>query len=275
MPSCQFVKIIYNDYIERKLLIVMAKIISVVNQKGGTGKTTTVVNLSTALARFGKKVLVVDFDPQGNATSGIGVKLKEGEHGIYEFLCDQKLPHEVIRNSQTKNLDVLPATESLAGANIEFISLEQREFLLEKKLNMIKNNYDYILIDCPPSLGIITINGIVASRDILVPVQCEYYSLEGLGQLLNTINMIWKNLQPELHILGVVLTMHHPRIRLVREVVSEVRKNFPYRVFKTVIPRNIKLAEAPSFGKSIIDYAEKSSGAVAYVNLAKEIISFE
>lgn len=252
----------------------MARIISIVNQKGGTGKTTTAVNLSTALAKLGKKVLIVDFDPQGNATSGIGVKIGEQDHGIYEVLCDQKSVEEVIRETYIKNLHVLPATESLAGANIEFVNANEREFLLEKKLNLIRDKYDYIFIDCPPSLGIITINGIVASRDVLVPVQCEYYSLEGLGQLLNTINMIWKNIQPELHVLGVVLTMHHPRIRLVNEVVAEVRKNFPYRVFKTVIPRNIKLAEAPSFGKSVIDYSKKSSGSLAYMNLAKEIASF-
>lgn len=253
----------------------MSRIISIVNQKGGTGKTTTAVNLSTALAKIGKKVLVVDFDPQGNASSGIGIKIKELKYGIYEVLCGQKEPKEVIKNTYVKNLDVLPSTESLAGANIEFVSLDNREFLLDKKLELIKKDYDYIFIDCPPSLGIITINGIVASRDVLVPVQCEYYSLEGLGQLLNTVNMIWKNLQPELHVLGVVLTMHHPRIRLVQEVVEEVRKNFPYRVFKTVIPRNISLAEAPSFGKSVIDYAASSTGAKAYNNLAKEIVSFE
>lgn len=253
----------------------MSRIISIVNQKGGTGKTTTAVNLSTALAKLGKKVLIVDFDPQGNAGSGIGIRIKEVKYGIYEVLCEQKSPEEVIKKTYVENLDILPATESLAGANIEFVNLENREFLLERKLSLIKDKYDYVFIDCPPSLGIITINGIVASRDVLVPVQCEYYSLEGLGQLLNTINMIWKNLQPELHVLGVVLTMHHPRIRLVREVVTEVRKNFPYRVFKTVIPRNIKLAEAPSFGKSIIDYAKKSSGASAYLDLAKEIVSFE
>jgi len=253
----------------------MTRIVSIVNQKGGTGKTTTAVNLSASLARLGKKVLIVDFDPQGNATSGIGIRLSDNDYGIYEVLCDQKSPEEVIKNTYIKNLDVLPATESLAGANIEFVNAENREFLLEKKINLIKDNYDYIFIDCPPSLGIITINGIVASRDILVPVQCEYYSLEGLGQLLNTVNMIWKNLQPDLHVLGVVLTMYHSRLKLAREVVNEVRKNFPYRVFKTFIPRNISLAEAPSFGKSIIDYATSSSGAKAYNNLAKEVISFE
>lgn len=253
----------------------MTRIVSIVNQKGGTGKTTTAVNLSTALARLGKKVLIVDFDPQGNATSGIGIKLSENDHGIYEVLCDQKAPEDVIKKTYVDNLDVMPATESLAGANIEFVNADNREFLLEKKINLIKDKYDYIFIDCPPSLGIITINGIVASRDILVPVQCEYYSLEGLGQLLNTVNMIWKNLQPDLHVLGVVLTMHHSRLRLAREVVNEVRKNFPYRVFKTFIPRNIRLAEAPSFGKSIVDYAASSSGAKAYNDLAKEVVSFE
>ncbi len=253
----------------------MNRIVSVVNQKGGTGKTTTTVNLSASLARLGKKVLIVDFDPQGNATSGIGVKLGENDYGIYEVLCDQKTPAEVIKHTYIDNLDIMPATESLAGANIEFVNTESREFLLEKKINLIKDKYDYIFIDCPPSLGIITINGIVASRDILVPVQCEYYSLEGLGQLLNTVNMIWKNLQPDLHVLGVVLTMHHARLRLAKEVVNEVRKNFPYRVFKTSIPRNISLAEAPSFGKSIIDYAASSTGAKAYNDLAKEIVSFE
>ena len=253
----------------------MAKIISVVNQKGGTGKTTTTINLAAALAKQGKKVLIVDFDPQGNATSGIGTKLKNDQPGIYEVLCDDSPVDSVIKKTYVKNLHILPATESLAGANIEFINLENREFLLERKLDEVKDRYDYILIDCPPSLGIITINGIVASRDILVPVQCEYYSLEGLSQLLGTINMIWSNLQPDLHIMGVVLTMYHSRYKLVNEVETEVRKNFPYRVFETVIPRSISMAEAPSFGKSIMDYSKKSTGSKAYMDLAKEIISFE
>jgi len=253
----------------------MAKIISIVNQKGGTGKTTTAINLGAALAILGRKVLLVDFDPQGNATSGLGVKLKENEYGVYEVLAQGKSIFGALKKTSHKNLDVLPSTESLAGATVEFINLENREFLLQDALKLIENQYDYVLIDCPPSLDILTINGLCASRDVLVPVQCEYYALEGLTQLLKTINLVWKNMQPELHILGVVLTMHHSRIKLSNEVIFEVRKNFPYRVFKTVIPRNVRLAEAPSFGKSIFDYEKGSSGAKAYFALAQEIISFE
>lgn len=253
----------------------MAKIIAIVNQKGGTGKTTTAINLGAALALLSRKVLLVDFDPQGNATSGLGVRLKNGEYGIYEVLTQGREISGAIKKTHLKNLDILPSTESLAGGNVEFVDLENREFLLRLALKSIENQYDYILIDCPPSLGILTINGLCAARDVLVPVQCEYYALEGLSQLLKTINLVWKNMQPELHILGVVLTMHHSRIKLSNEVISEVRKNFPYRVFKTVIPRNVRLAEAPSFGKSIFDYEKNSSGAKAYWNLAQEIIEFE
>jgi chromosome partitioning protein len=253
----------------------MAKIISIVNQKGGTGKTTTTINLGAALSFLNKKVLLVDFDPQGNATSGLGVKLNENEYGIYEVLAQEKFIRDAIKKTYLKNLDILPSTESLAGGNIEFVNLENREFLLQSALKLIENQYDYILIDCPPSLGILTINGLCASKDVLVPVQCEYYALEGLTQLLKTINLVWKNMQPELHILGVLLTMHHLRIKLSNEVISEVRKNFPYRVFKTVIPRNIRLAEAPSFGKSIFNYEKNSTGAKAYQALAQEIIGFE
>lgn len=253
----------------------MSRIISIMNQKGGTGKTTTAINLSAALANFNRKVLLVDFDPQGNASSGLGIDIKKIKYGIYEVLCGEKKCEDVIIKSYIKNLDILPTTEALAGANIEFVNLEDREFLLQKTLKEVENKYDYIFIDCPPSLGILTINSLVASYDVLVPVQCEYYSLEGLGQLLNTINMVWKSARPELHVLGVVLTMFHSRINLTREVVEEVRKNFPYRVFKTVIPRNVSLAEAPSFGKSVLDYEKNSAGAEAYKKLAKEIISFE
>lgn len=252
----------------------MAKVISLVNQKGGTGKTTTAINLGAALAEIGRTVLLVDFDPQGNATSGLGIKITQ-EKGIYEVLTEEIFPQEVIQKTSITNLDIIPSTQSLAGANIELVDLERREFRLKESLDLIKNRYDYIFIDCPPSLGLLTINGLVASDDVLVPVQCEYYALEGLSQLLKIINLVWKNLQPELHILGVLLTMHHRRVRLSKEVIWEVRKNFPYRVFETVIPRNIKLAEAPSHGLSILQYDPNSSGAFAYRQLAREIIKFE
>lgn len=253
----------------------MSKIISIVNQKGGTGKTTTAINLSAALAEYGKKVLLIDLDPQGNATSGLGIKVISKEKGVYEVLCNKINASCAIKRTYIRNFDILPSTQSLAGATVEFVNLESREFLLQRALTHVTKKYNYIFIDCPPSLGILTINGLVACQDVLVPVQCEYYALEGLSQLLSTINLVWKNLQPDLYVLGVVLTMHHRRIRLSREVVSEIKKHFPYRVFNTIIPRNISLAEAPSFGRSILQYAPKSPGAEAYRNLAKEILNFE
>ena len=243
-------------------------IIALANQKGGTGKTTTAINLLSALAELEKRVLLVDFDPQGNATSGLGVN---SEKGIYEALSGKASLSELIKRVRSK-FDLIPSTPDLAGANVELVDKEDREFELKNVLENIKENYDYIFIDCPPSLGLLTINGLVAADKVLIPVQCEYYALEGLGQLLETINLVRQNLKPDLEILGALLTMYDKRTRLSKDVVLEMRTQFPYKVFETVIPRNIRLAEAPSFGKSNFEYNSWSEGARAYRNLAKEII---
>lgn len=250
----------------------MLKTIAIVNQKGGTGKTTTAINLSAALAELNKKILLIDFDPQANTTTGLG--FPKDALGVYEVLSGKLKVFEVIKNVRRKNFYLIPSSPSLAGATVELINVEEREYQLKKIITPIENDFDYIFIDCPPSLGILTINALCACEDVLVPVQCEYYALEGLSDLLQTINLVWRNFQPNLHVLGVVLTMHTRRTRLSQEVIWNVRKNFPYRVFETVIPRNVKLAEAPSHGKSIFEYAPESEGAYAYRQLAKEILKF-
>ncbi|MEK7167300.1 MAG: ParA family protein [Patescibacteria group bacterium] len=251
----------------------MAKIISIVNQKGGVGKTTTAVNLGAFLTEFGKSVLLIDFDPQGNASSGVGIELKNREKGIYETLFGEKLFKEIIQpTSFLKNYHIAPSNESLTGATIELINLENREFYLTKAISEIKNNYDYIIIDCPPSLCLLTINALMATDKILIPVQAEYYALEGLGQLLNTISLVQKNLKPELEILGTVITMYDKRNKLSEAVLQELYQHFPYKIFRSVIPRTVKLAEAPSFGQTILQYDPISKGAKAYKKLAMEIL---
>ncbi len=248
------------------------QVISIVNQKGGTGKTTTAVNFSAVLAEAGKKVLLIDFDPQGNASSGVGVKNGEKSKGVYEALTGERDVKDVIKKSYVKNLFVLPTNQSLAGAGIELVNFEDREFRLKNVLEALEDDFDFVLIDCPPSLGLLTINSLVASGFVLIPVQCEYYALEGLGQLLKTIELVKENLQPSLEILGVLLTMHDKRIKLSSEVVQEVQNKFPYRVFESIIPRNVRLAEAPSFGKSVLQYASWSKGARAYRRLGEEVL---
>lgn len=251
----------------------MARVISIVNQKGGTGKTTTAINLGAALADLGKFILLIDFDPQGNASSGLGVKVNIDENrGIYDVLIKEKSPTEVTYSTSIPGLNVLPAGQDLSGANIELVGAENREYKLKEALLEIRNDYDYILIDCPPSLGLLTLNSLVASDEVLIPVQCEYYALEGLGQLLNTIELVKNNLQPDLKVLGALLTMHHKRIKLSTEVVEQVKEHFPYKVFNTVIPRNVDLAEAPSYGTPIIKHAKRSSGSKAYRKLAVEFL---
>ena len=253
----------------------MGRIISVVNQKGGVGKTTTAVNLASFLAGEGKFVLLVDLDPQGNATAGLGVDPREIEKGVYEVISGENNFPDVIKETEIEGLHFVPATMSLAGANIELVNHEKREFLLHNNLLEIKSHYDYIIIDNPPSLGLLTINGLVAANELLVPVQCEYYALEGLGQLMNTVNLVKENLKPEIEILGAILTMYDKRNKLSQEVLLEIYKHFPNKVFRSVIPRNVKLAEAPSHGKPISLYDPKSKGGRAYEKLAREVLLTE
>lgn len=253
----------------------MAKIISLVNQKGGVGKTTTAVNLATYLASAGKFVLLVDLDPQGNASSGLGIDIRSLERNLYHAMISGEHPGNIIVKTGHLGHDVLPSSQDLAGAGIELVHIDNREFKLYDVLRQIRTEYDYIIIDSPPSLGLLTINGLVASDEVIIPVQTEYYALEGLSQLLETINLVRENLQPQLNVMGAVLTMFDKRNRLARQVVREVRDHFPGHVFDSVIPRSVRLAEAPSFGKSILNFDAFSKGARAYKNLAREILEKE
>lgn len=253
----------------------MAKIISLVNQKGGVGKTTSAINLATYLASLGKFVLLVDLDPQGNASSGLGIDIRSVEKSLYHSLVLGEHPQNVIIKTETFGHDLMPSSQDLAGAGVELVHMDNREFRLYNVLREIRTNYDYIIIDSPPSLGLLTINGLVASDEVLIPVQTEYFALEGLSQLLNTIGLVKEHLQPNLNIMGAVLTMYDKRNRLSRQVVKELRDHFPGYVFDSVIPRSVRLAEAPGFGKSILGFDSFSKGARAYKNLAKEVISLE
>lgn len=249
----------------------MGKIISIANQKGGVGKTTTTVNLSTILAKKGKKVLLIDADPQGNATSGLGVE-KKVELSVYDVLVNETPIEETYQETVIKNLIVCPSNISLAGAEVELVSMMSREQRLKEKLDVIKEKFDYIFIDCPPSLGLITLNAFTASDSVLIPVQCEYYALEGLGQLLNTVNLVKKHLNKEIKIEGALLTMYDIRTNLSNQVVKEVKKYFDDKVYKTVIPRNVRLSEAPSYGMPITEYDAHSKGAKSYIKFAKEFL---
>ncbi|MBU2037475.1 AAA family ATPase [Patescibacteria group bacterium] len=253
----------------------MAKIIGVVNQKGGTGKTTTATNLAAFLAALGKYILVVDLDPQANATSGLGFEPEALDKNLYHSLIDDLYPEDVIRKTNLFGYDLIPSGGDLAGAAIELVNLPEREFRLYNLLHRVRTNYDYIIIDCPPSLGLLTINGLTAADEIIVPVQCEYYALEGLGQLLKTVNLIQDNLGRDLRIKGALLTMHDKRNKLSRQVVKEIRLHFPGYVFEAEIPRCVRLAEAPSFGKTIFQYEPASPGGNAYRQLAEEIIRLD
>ncbi len=251
----------------------MGKIISVINQKGGVGKTTTAVNLGAYLSHLGKKVLLVDVDPQANASSGLGIDHRKIEKGVYELLLSHCTASEAILKTNHDDYYIIPSSISLSGASVELVELENREFRLQNALKEVKDFFDYIIIDSPPSLGLLTINSLTASDKILIPIQSEYYALEGLGQLLETISLIQNNLKPDLGILGVVITMFDKRNRLSSLVKDELYKYFPNKIFKSIIPRSVRLAEAPSYGLSILKYEPKSSGAKAYENLAKEIIN--
>ena len=253
----------------------MSKIISIINQKGGVGKTTTAVNLGAYLAQLGKRVLLVDIDPQANATSGLGINHQELPHGVYEAIIGAVPLQQTIQHTVQENYKVAPATIALAGAGIELVNLPAREFRLEQILQSIRNEYDYVIVDSPPSLGLLTVNGLVAADEILIPIQSEYFALEGLSHLLHTISLVQNGLKPSLGILGAVITMYDARNRLSREVMNELYQYFPNKVFRTVIPRSVKLAEAPSFGRSILHYDPHSRGARAYEKLAREVIDLE
>ena len=250
----------------------MARVIAIVNQKGGVGKTTTAINLASYLANNGKRVLVLDMDPQGNATSGLGLDHKTLDKGIYEVLVNQVPSLREVIKVISNNLHLIPATPNLAGATVELVNYPGREYVLHKHLQEIKPFYDYILIDNPPSLGLLTVNALAAAQEVLIPVQCEYYALEGLGQLLYTISLVKDSLNPDLQVLGAVLTMYDGRNKLSEAVFQELYQYFPNKIFRSVIPRNVKLAEAPSHGQSIRDYDPASRGADAYQKLAEEIL---
>lgn len=250
----------------------MGRIIAIANQKGGVGKTTTSVNLSACLAYLGKKVLLIDTDPQGNTTSGVGINKGEIQSCIYDVLIDDEDVYNVVQESKVENLYVVPATISLAGAEIELVSTISREVRLKHALQEIKADYDYLIIDCPPSLGLLTINALTASDAVIIPVQCEYYALEGLSQLLSTIRLVQKHLNHDLAIDGVLLTMLDARTNLGIQVIEEVKKYFQDKVYKSIIPRNVRLSEAPSHGEPIIIYDPKSRGSEVYLELAREVI---
>lgn len=253
----------------------MAQIIAVVNQKGGVGKTTTAVNLGSYLAANGKFVLLVDLDPQANASAGLGIDHRNIETGVYEAIIGEARMRDIAVQTGMEGLRVAPATAALAGAAVELVGLERREYRLSEALMEVRGAYDYILIDCPPSLGLLTINGLIAADKVLVPVQAEYYALEGLSQLLQTIELVREHLKPELQIMGAVLTMFDARNKLANDVMGELYKFFPNKIFRSVIPRNTRLAEAPSFGRPIMQYDPWSKGAKAYERLALEILDLE
>jgi chromosome partitioning protein len=250
----------------------MAKAIAIFNQKGGVGKTTTAINLSACLAERGKKILIIDIDPQGNTTSGIGIDKNEVEFDIYDTLINSIEPKKCIVETNQENLFLIPSSVQLAGAEIELTTLKERELKLKDCIDSIRDQFDFIFIDCPPSLGLLSINALSAVDSVLIPIQCEYYALEGVSQLMNTIKLVKKSLNPELEVEGVVLSMFDGRTNLSIQVVDEVKKYFKGKVYATMIPRNVRLAEAPSFGLSIIKYDAKSKGAEAYSELADEFI---
>lgn len=253
----------------------LVRVIAIANQKGGVGKTTTSVNLSSCLALLGAKVLLIDVDPQGNSTSGLGIDKSSVKRCVYDCLVNDVPMDDAIISTQVDNLSLLPATIQLAGAEVELVSVLARENMLKRALEKVKYRYDFVIMDCPPSLGLLTINALTAATSVLVPIQCEFYALEGLSQLMRTVGLVQKNLNPSLQLEGVVLTMFDARTNLSIQVVDEVKNHFRNKVYHTIIPRNIRLSEAPSHGKPIVQYDPKSRGAEVYLELAKEVLGDE
>lgn len=252
----------------------MGKIVSIANQKGGVGKTTTAINLSAALAEAGKRILVIDIDPQGNTSSGFGIDKNHIENTIYEMILGFSAVNEAVIKGVIPNLDIIPANVNLAGAEVELIGKERKESILKKELDFIRDDYDFIMIDCPPSLNILTVNAMAASDTVLVPIQCEFYALEGLSQLIHTINLVRERINRHLEIEGIVFTMYDARTNLSQQVAENVKSNVTQRVYETMIPRNIRLAEAPSYGEPITTYDTRSTGAEAYRQLAQEFLKY-
>lgn len=253
----------------------MSKAIAVANQKGGVGKTTTTINLSASLAAKGKKVLVIDMDPQGNTTSGFGIEKNELENTVYELMLGECSIRECLLEDVIENLSLIPSNVNLAAAEIELIGVKEKEYILKNELDWIKNQYDYIIIDCPPSLSMLTVNAMTTADSVLVPIQCEYYALEGLSQLIHTVNLVRERLNPVLNIEGILFTMYDARTNLSTQVVENVKQHLEHRIYRTMIPRNIRLAEAPSYGMPIHLYDPKSTGAESYMALAEEVIEGE
>ena len=253
----------------------MGKVIAIANQKGGVGKTTTAINLGASLAVLEKRVLIIDADPQANATSGSGFDIKKVKTSIYECLIEDADPNKIILNSEISHLDLIPSHIDLVGAEIEMLNMNEREYMLKNVIEQVTERYDYVLIDCSPSLGLITVNALTAANSVIIPVQCEYFALEGLGKLLNTINIIQRGLNPNLEIEGFLLTMYDSRLRLSNQVVEEVRKHFQQMVFETIVQRNFKLGEAPSFGKPAILYDVRSPGSQQYLKFAQEYLAIQ
>lgn len=254
-------------------VVPLARVIAVTNQKGGVGKTTTSVNLGAALASLGRRVLLIDIDPQGNTTSGIGINKADVKHCIYDVVINDVSAVDAILPTRTENLSIIPATIQLAGAEIELVPIMSREVRLRRAIQSLRGSFDYILIDCPPSLGLLTVNALTAADSVLIPIQCEYYALEGLSQLLNTIRLVQKHLNSRLQVEGVLLTMFDARTNLGVQVVEDVKKYFREKVYKTIIPRNVRLSEAPSHGMPVIEYDPRSRGAEVYMDLAREVVS--